>query len=176
MLKYLSNIQQKANVEVPAFPLPKPEDTKMETELTPAIQIKSIQKLRDEKGKYVSTTPSKPGEPKTKKNKPLWQPHYKFIQVDMPLSIKHPKMKKKYMIQFKYIDGSTIHTKTVKFGDHEKDDFIDHKDITRREQTMYRIRNYDNPFKGNYWRYHLLNKYTTLLEAYTMFLKEQQLI
>ena len=172
MLKFLANINQKTqDTSTPSFG-GNPINDKMETE----ERSKTPEKLRDEKGKYKSMNPINPEQKKVKKAKPLWLPNYRFIQVDPPLAIKHPKMKKKFMICFKYTDGTNIHVKTVKFGDYEKDDFIDHKDITKREQTMQRIRNYDNPFKGNYWRYHLLNKFSTILEAYTNFIKEQQLL
>ena len=172
MFKYLANIQTKQDtVSTPTFG-GQPTSTKIDTE----TREKTPEKLRDEHGKYKSIIAPTGEQKKVKKVKPLWLPHYKFIEVDPPLAIKHPKMKKKFMICFKYADGSTIHAKTVKFGDYEKDDFVDHKDISRREMTMCRIRNYDNPFKGNYWRYHILNKYNTISEAYINFLKEQKLI
>ena len=142
-------------------------------------------KKREPTGKFSPPTPqadylAEPKQPvpkieKTKKIKkpiPVWDVNWKFIKVDPPMQIKHPKMKKKYVITFRFTDGQRIHQKTIKFGTQEQDDYIDHKDEKKREVTMTRIRNYDNPLKGNYWRYNLLNKYPNIYDAYTNFLKE----
>lgn len=142
-------------------------------------------KKREPTGKYSPPTPqvdylaeSKPVPPKSektrkiKKSMPIWNVNWKFIKVDPPMQIKHPKIKKKYVITFRYTDGSKVHQKTIKFGTQEQDDYIDHKDEKKREVTMTRIRNYDNPLKGNYWRYNLLNRYPNIIDAYTNFLKE----
>ena len=85
-------------------------------------------------------------------------------------------MKKRFFISFVYKKDDQIHKKTVKFGKIGVLDYIDHKDKAIRDKVLSQMKNYYNPFKSNYWRFHLLNQCPSMEEAYLKLLKEKSLI
>jgi len=99
-----------------------------------------------------------------------------MISVNPPVPIDHPILKKKYFITFVYKQNDGIHKKTVKFGKKGVQDYVDHKNRERRDLDLARMKSYYNPFKGNYWRFYLLNQCTTVQEAYTKYLNEKNLL
>ncbi len=134
-----------------------------------------IKKPHGKDGKFCSLNGISDKSKKIKKNKIEWTEDCELIQVNTPVPINHPKYKKKYFIVIVYKQGGKIKRKTIKFGDKEKDDFIDHKSKERKDKTLSSMKNYHSPFKGNYWRYHLLNKFTDIQKAYMEFIKEHHL-
>lgn len=68
------------------------------------------------------------------------------------------KNRRKFNIGMTYTDeNSKKHNHSVKFGDHERTDFYQHKDETRRFNYVNRLKNTDNPLYPNYWNKNLLN-------------------
>ena len=94
-----------------------------------------------------------------------------MIQVWPPTRCRLKKCSRKYTIKFKYYakkdPNKKIKTKTINFGHVLQDDYVNHKDRQRRRILMSRIRNYDTPFKSNFWRVYLLNgEKGSLMENY----------
>lgn len=159
------------------------EERKVKKILKPSVEkiikptIEKIEKksiVRGTNGKFTSSKPT--NEKKDKISRDKWDNSCRFISINAPIAICHPKMKKKYLISFKYIKDGKVKQKSVKFGNREIDDYCDHKDEKKKEKTMSGLRKYENPLQPNYWRYHLLNRFISIKEAYLTLLNENNLM
>ena len=91
-----------------------------------------------------------------------WKGSYQLISFSTPTPVISPSIKKKFRIQFSYLDKSTgkVHSHVVHFG--TESDYIYTKDKKLRIKKLTTMKNLDNPFRGNYWSAWLMNKYNTM--------------
>lgn len=89
----------------------------------------------------------------------IWNDQYTIKNISFPEEIKATeKLKKKYKIHLQYVDEKGIkHNKTIRFGKHGKDDYLDHKNIDQKNKLTAKLCNTHNIFHPNYWRLNLLN-------------------
>ena len=93
----------------------------------------------------------------------------KIISVNIPNALpRTERNRRKMAIHIIYLDtqGKKRAT-TVRFGDHDKTDYYEHKDETKRLDYVNRLKNTADPFHPNFWIANLLNgKSTNLSENY----------
>lgn len=120
-------------------------------------------------GRFVPTSGTSAKSKKIKKPAKLWLPGYKFTAIDRPQELKDLKSKKKWIIRFDYDDDGNPpkrHTKLVRFGRKGQEDYVEHKDVAKKEKYLNSLRNPTNPFKGNFWNLHILNTTTDMQDNY----------
>lgn len=104
---------------------------------------------------------------KIKKEK-IWKDTYKLQNITFPESIKaSERLKKKYKIHIQYLDENNVkHNKTIRFGKHGKEDYLDNKNENQKKKLTSKLCNTHNLFHENYWRLNLLNTTDDLKSNY----------
>lgn len=93
------------------------------------------------------------------------------ISIPQPLS-RTDRNRRKFSIHIHYLDESgKKRATTVRFGDHDKTDYYEHKDETKRLGYINRLKHSDDPFHQNFWIANLLNgKSSNLTDNYNAIL------
>jgi hypothetical protein len=103
----------------------------------------------------------KPSEKKIKKKceKPIWNDSYRLINISFPeILTPNEKLKRKYKIKLVYSDNKgNRHNKTIRFGKHGKEDYLDNKNEENKKKITAKLSNTHNLFHPNYWRLNILN-------------------
>lgn len=129
-----------------------PEFNVIEKAHSPSDQTLTINKENDENKKNTIV------KKREKKPREIWNDEYVLKKISFPEKLKESnKIKKKYKIQLAFEKNGKTHNKTVRFGDHDKSDFIEDKDVKKKQNMMGKLGNTTNPLHKNFWRYHLLN-------------------
>ncbi len=78
------------------------------------------------------------------------------------------KVKKRYSVLIKYrlAGDNKSKSKTVKFGKLADKDFIDHKNLVKRDQLLKRLNLGVSPLSPKWWRINVLNNCETLQDSY----------
>lgn len=180
MLKYYTSKNFIQPQPQPLTPTPTPKSRSPSKEKPQPQEDKK----RDSNGKFISKKKieidKKAEEDKIpnviqKIKKDKWDTSYRLIKIDMPYQINNPNWRKKYQIKIYFQKNGKICAKTIRFGDIEKDDYIDHQDEKRREKLVKTMRCFDTPFQSNYWRFHMLNTYKNIYDAYSNYCKDNKL-
>jgi len=93
----------------------------------------------------------------------------KLLSLGFPQKVEtNDHSKKKYLIQIKYQDNQDkIRIKNVRFGKDNVEDYIDHRDDSKRLRCINKMKNDDNFLHPNFYRLYLLNsKNIDMYEAY----------
>lgn len=94
-----------------------------------------------------------------KKNKVFWNNDCVLKKISLPEKLNpNDKIKRKYKIQITYGQDGKDHTKTIRFGDIRKSDFIEDKDENKKNKLLSKLGNTHNVLHPNFWRLHLLNQ------------------
>jgi hypothetical protein len=121
-----------------------------------------IERLRKNKGNDKVIAPSR----KIKKQ-PM---KFKIVDIEQPRKIERKESRKRYSIRVKYLDldGKDPKTryKSVRFGDKDRKEFIDHKDEALRDKTLKHMKKCSTPFDRNFYTRELLNTGDNLDLAY----------
>ena len=95
---------------------------------------------------------------KIKKEKNIWNDEtFSLKKIGTPETINNEKFKKKYKIHLTFEKDGKTHNKTIRFGDIRKNDYIDDKDLSKRNKLIGKLGNTHNLLHPNFWRMHLLN-------------------
>lgn len=96
---------------------------------------------------------------KIKKDKIVWNDSFKITNVTYPENITpNEKLKRKYKIKLTYLDkNGEKHSKTIRFGKHGKEDYLDNKNEDSKKKITAKLSNTHNIFHPNYWRLNILN-------------------
>jgi hypothetical protein len=96
---------------------------------------------------------------KKKIEKPLWNDSFKILNISYPEMITpNEKLKRKYKIKLSYSDEKgEKHNKTIRFGKHGKEDYLDNKNEENKKKVTAKLSNTHNLFHPNYWRLNILN-------------------
>lgn len=126
--------------------------------------------------KYISKENNKPKNI-VKKPRLVWTDSFTLLKINPPELIKSNKMKKKYSVKVVFLDEKRVRrSKTIFFGDKDRDDYIDHKDEIKKTSRINRLRHVDDIFHKDFWNLNLLNNAPTIGESYTMLLKDLELL
>ncbi len=73
-------------------------------------------------------------------------------------------------MELKYADVNSkikkMRTKRVNFGRRDVVEYVDSQDELDKRMNLLKLKKFENPFKTNFWRYHLLNNKPTIRESY----------
>lgn len=96
---------------------------------------------------------------KKKNEKPVWNDTYKLINISYPEFLTpNEKLKRKYKIKLIYSDNNgNKHNKTIRFGKHGKEDYLDNKNEENKKKITAKLSNTHNLFHPNFWRLNILN-------------------
>jgi hypothetical protein len=98
----------------------------------------------------------------------------KILDVQFPIMTpEHGKYKSKWFIKiiYKGKDGKE-HNKTVFFGDRQRSDFIEHKNLQIRDSFIQRLKKPASEFEPEFWEYYLLNgSQPDILSSYSLLRK-----
>lgn len=96
---------------------------------------------------------------KKKCEKPIWNDSYRLINISFPeILTPNEKLKRKYKIKLVYSDNKgNRHNKTIRFGKHGKEDYLDNKNEENKKKITAKLSNTHNLFHPNYWRLNILN-------------------
>lgn len=118
-----------------------------------------------------------PTSQKIRKPKKTWNDGYLLLKVEPPVLNTNEKLHKKYSVRITYMDENRRRkNKTVFFGDKEKQDYVDHKDETRRLSAISRLGKSSDPFNKDFWKLNLLNNKESVSEAYSDVLAQLNLL
>lgn len=114
---------------------------------------------------------------KKKKIKPAWDPKiHSLLRIEPPTPITHPESNKKYAVRIVYLDLGKKKSKTIRFGDKRKGDFVADADPVKKLGFLKRVQDSDNLFNKNFWTLHLLYNKDTVLDSYMELVKEFKLV
>ncbi len=99
-----------------------------------------------------------------------WTRLHKFISIDPPTELKGEKYR--YSVSFRYYDPADgkQKKKSIKFGSHDKEYLIHHKDDIKNKNMLGKMKAYYCPFHKNFWVVSLLCSDIFLSKAYTKLL------
>ena len=95
-----------------------------------------------------------------------------MISVQPPFLNDEKKSKKKFKLKLRFKDNlGKLRNYTVRFGDKNGGDFVDHHNTEKRTLFALRVRNCESVLNPNYWRVMLLNnEFGTLKESWRDFI------
>jgi hypothetical protein len=111
-------------------------------------KVESTKKIKKEKGK------------KPKKYSSPEDPTYKIVSISVPEEVKDdPKGKSqvRFRVQIGWKSDKANGKRIIGFGKKGVMEYIDHGDKTQRDKVIKSLKNYDSPFKPNFYKLFLLN-------------------
>lgn len=121
-----------------------------------------------------SQTPTLAQAPKKKKSKTeinnSWTREHKLVAIDPPIETKDGPCR--YSVSFKYYDPTDkkIKKRTTKFGDKNKEYYVNHGDDNLNKRLLSNLKAYYTPFHKNFWVVSLLCNEITIQKSYTKLL------
>jgi len=160
-------IEDVADIEVPDNIVEERQNFKdIEIDDPSSFFLAEKQECSDESAKLVTKTIKK------KSDKSFDKDRHQILSIGFPQKNNNAKMKKKYWLDILYMKDGKKRKRRINFGKKGIEDYIDHLDPNRRENMISRMKQYDGPFKQNFYRLKLLNREQKIQDAYMNLLKE----
>lgn len=119
----------------------------------------------EQKKYFVKKNPDSPKVAKKIKKFNQFDEKHKILEIGEIQNIDNPKFHKKLKIKIKYRNNDgKIKSKTIRFGDERKKNFVDTKDESIKKKINSRLARGDNFLHENFWRLRILNGNSTSKE------------